>query len=160
MIRKTLLLLLLFCSGVTGCNRLERPNGLPELYPCSIAVTFGGQTIEDVNIQLIPENRADKWQAGGKTDSKGVAVLATAVGFNGVPEGRYLVAFTKTEQRDGYTVAEMTPKSLIPLKYAPANSTEIIEIKPKKNVFSFALDDGEEIVPVRKGARNQPGFRP
>ena len=158
MTRHILPLPLLFIV-ITGCSRLERPEGLPELYPCSITATFGGQAIEGVNIQLTPEQPGSKWQAGGKTDSKGVAVLTTAVGFHGVPEGKYFVSFTKTEQRGGNTVAEMTPKSLIPLKYSPGKSTEIIEVKPEKNVFSFSLDAGEEIAPARKGARDRPGSR-
>ena len=157
---RNVLLLLLFCVIVTGCSRLERPAGMPELYPCSITVTFGGEAVEDVRVQLLPEDRDNKWGAGGRTDSKGVAVMSAAVGFNGVPEGRYVISFTKTEEREGMTVAEMTPRSLIPLKYSSTNSTEVVEIKPERNAFSFALDAGEEIVPVRRGARDQPGSRP
>lgn len=144
-------ILLLFLSNVVGCSRLERPNGLPELYPCSVTATFGGQIIENVSVQLKSVTPENKWQAGGKTDSQGVAILSTAVGFEGVPEGKYIVSFTKTETRGGFTVAEMMPKSLIPLKYSPSKSKEVVEIKPEENVFAFSLDAGEEITPVRKG---------
>jgi hypothetical protein len=150
------LLLLLLIPSIIGCSRLERPNGLPELYPCSISATFGGQIIENVSVQLKPAAPENKWGAGGKTDAKGVAVMNTAVGFDGVPEGKYIISFTKTEARSGFTVAEMMPKSLIPLKYSPLKSKEAIEVKPEENVFTFALDAGEEITPPRRGAINAP----
>jgi hypothetical protein len=157
--KHNLILLLLFLTAIIGCRRLERPDGLPELYPCTITTTFDGEAVEGVNIQLTPVMSDSKWAAGGKTDAKGVAVLATAVGFNGVPEGEYIVSFTKTEQRGGETVAEMTPKSLIPLKYAPGYTMESVEIKPETNEFTFSLDAGEEIAPPRRGVRDRPGPR-
>jgi 5-hydroxyisourate hydrolase-like protein (transthyretin family) len=141
-----------------GCSRLpEKPEGLPDLYPCKIVVTFDGQPIEGVNVSLRSTDVTDtKWRSGGKTDKNGVANLRTSFAFTGAPEGTFVIAFEKIESRVGNTVEEMTPLSLIPLKYSIAQSNEIIEIKPNKNVYKFELDAGSEPWPNERGLNPKP----
>ena len=148
------LLLILFTVTALGCSRLpERPEGLPELHPCTIEATFGGEPVEDVMVSLKSKDAKYKWKTGGKTDKNGVAKLKTAFAFPGAPEGEFIVSFSKTQERLGNTLEEMSPLSLIPIKYGPGKSTEsVVVVKKEKNRFTFALDGGEEVFPVPKGA--------
>lgn len=140
------------CILSMGCNRLpDRPEGLPPLYPCKMTVTFGGKTLEDVTVSLLPEDKSSKWKSGGQTDGSGDVAVKTAFAFPGAPEGKYTVAFVKQEERIGNTSESMTPVSLIPLKYGPTKSTEKVEIAKGKNQFTFELDGGEEKLAVPKG---------
>ena len=135
-----------------GCRQPERPEGLPELYPCEIVVTFGGEPMEGVLATLTPETpELKKWRAGGTTDVEGRIKVKTAFCWEGIAAGTYRLGFTKEEERVGETAEEMTPTSLIPLKYAPQNSELTIEAKPEKNKFTFELDAGEEMFPVPTG---------
>ncbi|MDR3197137.1 MAG: hypothetical protein LBU34_04640 [Planctomycetaceae bacterium] len=139
----------ILCTSCNNGNQLVRPDGMPELCPCSVTVTFGGKTIEGVIVLVTPED-ASKWGASGSTDKNGTAVLSTSYGFKGVPAGKYVIAFTRIIQNPNFN--ENDPKSmpfhsLIPAKYGQGKSTEKVEIKAgEKNVFSFALDAGEEFV--------------
>jgi hypothetical protein len=153
-ILRTRLALLVVCTlFVTGCRRLpDRPEDLPELHPCTITVTFGEKAIEGVSVSLTSAEPGYKWKAGGTTDDKGVVRIKTAFAFPGAPAGKFNVSFSKMEERVGDTLEEMSPRSLIPLKYGPGKSEETVEVQPGKNNFSFTLDGGEEIFPVPKGA--------
>lgn len=135
-----------------GCLQPERPEGLPELYPCEIVVTFGGEPLEGVLATLTPESpELKKWRAGGTTDAEGRIKVKTAFCWEGVAAGTYRLGFTKEEERVGDTAEEMTPMSLIPLKYAPQNTELTFEAKPGKNKATFELDAGEELFPVPTG---------
>jgi hypothetical protein len=128
---------------------LERPDDLPELHPCSITVTFGGNILEGVLVTLIPED-GSKWKPSATTDSNGTSKPDASFGFTGVPQGKYTVAFTFITDNPDYNDRDRKSqrfRSLIPLKYGLKKSTEKVEIKAgEKNVFSFALDAGEELV--------------
>lgn len=150
--RVVVILLLYFLT--TGCSRLPpAPEGLPKLYPCKIKVTFGGETIEGVRVSLISTDPNYKWKSGGSTNKKGVAEIQTSFAYPGVPKGRFTIAFDKIEDCLGNTLEEMTPISLIPLKYRPDKSTEVVEIKEGKNEFTFTLDGGQERLPVPRGLK-------
>lgn len=153
MVRKLSLLLLVGLT-VLGCRRLPPPpEGLPELHPCKITVTFGGEAIEGVAVTLIPEDPTVKWRSGGRTDDKGTVQMKTSFAYAGVPVGTYRVGFDKTEDNPvkvAKTVKDMTPFSVFPLKYRPDNTKEKIEVKPGKNEFNFTLDGGREQLPVPK----------
>lgn len=139
-------------AAANGCRRPERPEGLPELYPCEIVVTFGGEPLEGVLATLTPESpELKKWRAGGTTDAEGRVEVKTAFCWEGVAAGTYRLGFTKEEERVGDTAEEMTPISLIPLKYAPQNSELTFEAKPGKNKATFELDAGEELFPTPTG---------
>ena len=139
-------------SFCIGCQKLPpKPENLPELHPCRISVTFGGETIEGVGIGLKSVDPNTKWRASGRTDKKGVAVMNTSAVYPGTPVGQYVVSFSKVEDKDGATdptmsIAEMGGESAIPLKYTEGQSTETVEVKPGRNSFSFELDGGAEPV--------------
>jgi hypothetical protein len=123
---------------------------MPELCPCSITVTFGGQPIEGVTVSLVPENRSE-WKPSGATNKRGTALPSTSYGFQGVPEGKYTVAFTKLVTNPDYNENDRKSpyaQSLIPLKYGLEESKEKIEIKAgEKNKFSYDYEAGEEWTP-------------
>ena len=151
-------IIILIC---VGCRRLpDRPEDLPTLYPCEINVTFGGKTIEGVQVSLVSDSpELKKWRAGGVTDAEGNVVLKTSFCYEGVPEGTFVLSFSKSEERLGNTLEEMTPLSLIPLKYTPGKSKMNVTIKPEENKLQFKLDGGEERFPVPKGARQSPRMK-
>jgi hypothetical protein len=146
--------ILLLCFLAIGCNRLPpKPEGLPLLYPCKITVTFGGETIDGVRVSLVSTDPDCKWKSGGSTNKNGVAEIRTSFAYPGAPKGKFTIAFDKIEDCFGNTLEEMTPISLIPLKYRPDKSTEIVEIKEGKNEFTFTLDGGKERLPIPKGVK-------
>ena len=126
-----------------GCQRLpERPEGMPELVPCTVVVTFGGEAIEEVQIVLHPKNKeASNWSAGGQTDAEGKAVLKTAAYYEGVALGEYTISFQKHAQTEvGQGVMDVPTRSLIPVKYSPAHSKETISVSKTQTEYVFALD--------------------
>lgn len=160
--RLTLLAFAVFAALVTtalcGCKRLPpRPEGMPELYPCTMHVTFGGEIVEGVRVGLISDDPAlKKWRAGGVTDAEGNVVIKTAAYYDGAAAGTFKLSFSKSEDRLGDTLEEMQPLSLIPLKYLPVNTQLTVEIKPEKNEFVYELDGGQEVFPVPKGSVQPP----
>jgi 5-hydroxyisourate hydrolase-like protein (transthyretin family) len=141
-----LLLLLTGCSN----NRLPRPDDLPAIYPCKITATFGGVPVKDVQVVLIAKSGNEKWKPSGLTNAEGHAELASSYGFKGVPTGVYTVTFSLIQEPDEEETRRGVPKmSLIPLKYSQGKSTETVEIKAKRNEFSFNLDAGSEPLPKR-----------
>jgi hypothetical protein len=144
--------ILFLCFLGTGCKKLPPPpEGLPKLYPCIITVTFGGEAIEGVRVSLTSAESNYKWKSGGSTDKNGVAEIRTSFAYPGAPRGKFILAFDKIEDCLGNTLEEMTPISLIPLKYGLNKSAEIVEIKEGKNEFTFTLDGGKERLPLPKG---------
>ena len=133
----------LFCLCNVGCQRLpERPEGMPELIPCTIIVTFGGEVMEGVRVLFHPKNREENtWAAGGQTDVEGKAIMTTAAYYRGVAPGEYTISFQK------YAPEEMRPdgmplpaKSLIPLKYSTNRSKETIVVSQPQKEYVFALE--------------------
>jgi len=133
-----------FCCG--SCRRLpDRPEGMPELTPCTIEVTFGGERLADVGVLLAPKNTGNGtptvWPAGGKTDVNGKAVMKTAAHYTGVVPGEYVVSFEKYApedmRRDGMP---LPAKPLVPLKYSQKQSKEIVTVVKTQAVYNFELD--------------------
>ncbi|MDR3110330.1 MAG: hypothetical protein LBU65_11710 [Planctomycetaceae bacterium] len=147
-----LLFLAVFCTACNSRPKLERPEGMPELVPCSITVTFDGKSIQGVTILLVPLEGDTQWSPSGTTDTNGRAYPDTSYGFKGVPVGKYKVSFTCFETDPNYN--ENDPKSpwaksSIPLKYSKSKSKEVLEVRPnEKNNFVFNLDAGEESILV------------
>jgi len=129
-----------------GCTRLpERPEGMPELTPCMIEVTFSGERLPDVGVLLKPKdavnNSSTSWPAGGKTDSQGKAVMMTAAHYKGVAPGEYVISFEKytpeETRRDGMP---LPAKPLVPLKYSSRQSKETVTVTKSQAVYTFELD--------------------
>jgi hypothetical protein len=126
---------------VMGCRRLERPEGMPDLTPCTISVTFGGEIMEDVGIILTPIDKTNNWSAAGKTDKEGKTVLKTRLYFNGVAPGNYTISFQKYAEPELSADGMALPaKLLIPKKYTSGNSKEIIEVTTDKSEYNFTLE--------------------
>jgi hypothetical protein len=120
-----------------GCQRLpERPEGMPELVPCTIVVTFGGEKMEGVAVLLQPKNKeASNWPGGGKTDVEGKAVIKTAAYYEGAVPGEYTISFQKSRPE------EMGPGvPLIPAKYFPTQSKETITVSKSQAEYVFTLE--------------------
>ena len=121
-----------------GCQRLPpHPEGMPELTPCTVVVTFGSEKIEGVGILLQPKNKKESnWSAGGQTDAEGKAVMKTAAYYQGVVPGEYTISFQKSEPDE-----EMGPGiPLIPVKYFSAHSQEIIVVTKEQKEYVFELE--------------------
>ncbi|MDR2763269.1 MAG: hypothetical protein LBB88_11745 [Planctomycetaceae bacterium] len=123
---------------VISCSRRpKRPADLPELTPCIVTVTFGGEIMKGVGILMTPEDKnVNKWGAGGITNDEGKATMVTSAVFDGVVSGRYIISFKK----NGESVDMNAPPSLIPKKYLTGNSKEIIEVTTDKSEYAFKLD--------------------
>ena len=129
-----------------GCTRLpDRPAGMPELTPCTIEVTFGGERLADVGVMLKPKDAGNKestgWPAGGKTNAEGKAVMMTATHYRGVVPGEYIVSFEKFApeemRRDGMP---LPAKPLVPLKYSQKQSKETVAVTKSQAVYAFELE--------------------
>ena len=141
--RACILFIVAIITAITGCQRsVPRPDGMPPLTPCTISVTFGGETIENVGVLLRAKNPKHSWGAGGRTDANGKAVLKTAGAFEGVVPGEYTISFSRrVTNTSGPMAGEI---SLIPMKYAPGQSQETIIVTENKSVYTFELDGGSE----------------
>ncbi|MDR1494134.1 MAG: hypothetical protein LBT05_15645 [Planctomycetaceae bacterium] len=144
---------LIFTLTLNACSyrpKLERPEGMPELLPCSITATFGGKIVKGVTVSLTPLEGNKTWSPSGTTNDNGTAYPETSYGFKGVPVGQYRVSFTCFETNPNYD--ENNPKSpwaksFIPLKYSKSQSKKTLEVQTDgKNNFVFTLDAGEEPV--------------
>jgi len=125
----------------SGCKRLPpRPEGMPELTPCTILVTFGGEQLEEVSVRLQPKDpQVHNWAAGGQTDSDGKAFLKTALYYDGVVPGEYFVIFQKYAKPD--SARPMAPDvPLIPIKYSKASPAVTIDVSTSQKEYVFTLD--------------------
>ena len=82
---------------LSGCNRANRPDGLPPLSSCEITITQGGEPLEGAFVQLMPESGVFEWAVAGHTNASGVAKILTHAQFPGAPEGTFKVLVSKTE---------------------------------------------------------------
>ena len=81
-----------------GCNRgPQLPSDVPKLIPCKITVTQEGAPLAGATV-ILDVAGGGSWRTAGTTDSAGVVVPMTNGQFEGVPEGKYKVVVTKTEQ--------------------------------------------------------------
>jgi len=81
-----------------GCGGPTKPDGLPVLYSCKVAITQEGKPLDDAIVQLHGVNNSVPWTVNGVTDRSGVAVIKTQTLFAGAPEGEYAVTVTKKNQ--------------------------------------------------------------
>lgn len=142
----TLAISVTIISFLGACSRLpQRPEGMPELVPCTIEVSFGGETLENVGVLLHPKDRkTNPWPAGGSTDAQGRCVLKTAAYYTGVVPGEYTVTFQKyAEPEMGADGMPKPAPSLIPEKYGLARNAETILVTKDKKRYVFELEAKE-----------------
>lgn len=81
-----------------ACGCADRPNDVPQLYPCQIIVTNDAAPVEGANVTLGLTNESSMCNMAGTTNSAGVATIYTkrlAWQGNGVPVGDYIVTVSK-----------------------------------------------------------------
>jgi len=126
-------------SFISGCGKAPRPDGFPDIFPCKITITQGGQPLNDALVRLMPEGNAFQWTISGKTDANGVTNISTHTNYPGVPEGTFKVCVSKTE----ITPSQFPP----PAKDAPFEDWETwrgktnAEKRPKYNLVKPEYDD-------------------
>ncbi|MGL4942674.1 MAG: hypothetical protein ACRC46_05740 [Thermoguttaceae bacterium] len=101
-------LVLFVWTAATGCQSGPvPPEGFPALVSgVAITVTQEGSPLADASVTLVPEDTSlSRWPVMGKTDSNGVAVIATYGQFAGAPAGKFKVLITKRE----YTPSKLPP---------------------------------------------------
>lgn len=135
-------LLFFLLSLAIGCQKSNRPDGMPPLHPLKIKITQDGGALAGATVSLISTSpEGGKWPSSGLTDANGEAEIITYGQFPGAPEGNYKVVVTKTE-----TVNDMTvdpPKvlgvfSYIEKKYTQSSSTELtLDVKADTKTATF-----------------------
>ena len=95
-IRLYLTLMLALCL-LSGCQEKKRPDGLPELFPCVITITQGGQPLNGARVFLVSESGNSEWTVSGNTDASGKAKISTHANYAGAPAGTFKVLVSKTE---------------------------------------------------------------
>lgn len=139
--------LLLNASGCGGGP--AKPEGMPDLTPATITVTYKGQPVEGASVTLSP--KSGTYSAGGVTDAAGKSVMKTNGTYDGVAPGEYLVAISKVEAAAAtgnmesssdpaeyaaqFEAAAAKPKSLIPEKYG----------MPDTSGLTFTIADGTPV---------------
>ncbi|MDO4585829.1 MAG: carboxypeptidase-like regulatory domain-containing protein [Planctomycetia bacterium] len=159
-----LLILILIGGMIPGCNKKQRPEGLPELYPFAIKVIQDGQPLAGANISLVAQDPAlMRWPCGGNTNEEGIVKLTT-YGFEGVPAGQFKVLIMKTEtiggvhnaeeakrQREGEDFGKEEIFNLIdPIYRDQSTSPFVIDVKASYDNPISEFDVGEAVkVPIK-----------
>jgi hypothetical protein len=146
-------LFLLVCFVFAGCQKDNRPEDLPKLYPCKIAVTQEGTPLEGAGVTLQAINGSGKYQmSSGRTDSTGIASIYT-YGFSGVPLGDYKIIISKisteggtqtTDSFGGGGVVGAKDYQLVESKFTKDDTTPVkITITEKSN--DITIDVGKAV---------------
>lgn len=144
MMRLKMLALLLTVLLLPSCQKEQRPEGLPELYPFSVKIIQDDAPLADANVTLITDDSSLlRWPCGGNTDENGIARLNT-YGFDGAPAGQFRVTVFKTEtegespeqaaqmMQEGTVDASKTFDLIDPI-YKNQNKTPlVVEVLPTK----------------------------
>ena len=155
---KKLLLLplcLLLIVG-TSCKGEKRPDGMPEIYPCSIKVLQGGAPLADADVSAVSTDpQVMRFPCGGITDQDGIVKLKT-MGFDGAPAGACKVVVSKIEWKNRPTNYDEAQKfnsegvkeegfDLVDRKYGDVSTTPLsIEIQTS-NPQPIEVDVGEAV---------------
>ena len=150
------IIVLLAASVFSGCEKAQRPDGFPALFPCKITITQGGQPLEGAFVRLMPEDKAFQWTISGKTGANGVANISTHTNYPGAPEGTFKVCVSKVQE----TPSQFPP----PAKDAPYEDWEAwrghtnSEYCPKYNLIKPEYDNDAETphsITIGKGKNSQ-----
>jgi len=157
---KYYLLVIVLISGIAvACNDKKRPEGLPELYPCTIKIIQEGNPLAGASVSLVAQDPAlMRWPSGGNTNEEGIVKIAT-YGFSGAPAGQFKVIVSKVESVGGVHNAEEAKRqmegedfgkeetfNLIDPVYRDQTSTPFaIEVKASKENTTQEFDVGEAV---------------
>ena len=93
-------------ASLAGCKKDSRPEGLPKLYPISVKIVQEGAPLADAHVAFISSDpQLMRWPCGGLTGADGIAKINT-YGFDGAPEGKFLVTVSKYESEGGMSAEE------------------------------------------------------
>ena len=93
-----LLVLTVMALPLAGCGGEQLPPGMPPPVPTDIIVTQEGQPLAGAVVRLVPADDDNPWDAIGRTDATGRAVVHTMDRFRGAVPGNYKVVISRTEQ--------------------------------------------------------------
>ena len=127
---------------VCGCHA-NKPDDIPNLYPCHITISQDGTPLANASVtlylaqRLVTEN-SQVWLPLGTTDGNGVATIYTNARYAGAPAGQYKVLVNKIEATESADDTMPTEYRLIAAAYGKPEETSLeIEIKKGKNKFTF-----------------------
>lgn len=151
-----ILVILTFVTCVS-CAKVQKPDGMPDLYPCTITLTQGGEPLEGASILCqSDDSKLIRWAITGLTDANGVAKIFTMGKFEGAPLGTYAVVVTKEETEGAESapadIGDMTsggPRgtvfSLVSLELTTKETTPLKMTVEAKGDNQFNFDCGEKI---------------
>ncbi|MCL2305552.1 MAG: hypothetical protein FWC43_09435 [Planctomycetaceae bacterium] len=142
---------------LTGCPK-PRPDGLPELFSCTITIIQGGQPLEGAAVRLVLEGGRSDWTVNGRTDAKGVARISTHTGFAGAPAGTFKVLVSKTDMSPSQ-IPELA-KDATPAERAAHADKVSTEKRVKYNFVKPEFDDAKQTphtITIAKG-KNEATF--
>ena len=139
--------------AVIGCAKTDKPEGLPDLFPCEITITQDGKPLAGANVVFFGDQ---KWAVGGGTAENGVAKIYTHGKFEGAPSGKYKVTVTKTITEGGPTEADLNNPSysggygkqydVIDKKFRSAETTTLeIDVAPGKNTKTLDVEKAVKV---------------
>ncbi|TWT74978.1 hypothetical protein [Allorhodopirellula solitaria] len=162
----------------TGCGD-SRPEGMPETYPTTLALTQAGEPLADATVVLYPEDSTlTRWPVGGVTDEQGEATLMTSTQYPGAPAGTFKVIVTKSvtegdplpkhpgqgatrEQINEYDRAMKTGKfevfKVIAKEYRTAGTTPLTVEVVSSGENTFSEDLGAAVKEIDKQASATAG---
>ncbi|MGL4594793.1 MAG: hypothetical protein ACRCUY_08715 [Thermoguttaceae bacterium] len=144
-----------------GCSS-NLPEGLPRLYPCTIAVIQDGSPLIDATVVLQSNEPGHIWIPMGTTDATGTATIYTNGRYLGAELGSYKILVSKgiSESSAGPPPPEDSPEYpkwtrkasnaeireyaiVDPLFSDPSKTPHVIEITKKKNAAT--VDVGKTV---------------
>jgi hypothetical protein len=94
-----------FLLLLVGCLGESRPDGMPDLIPCSLQIIQEGQPLPACSVSLYPLESSNPWSSGGTADENGRVHLRTHGRYNGIPAGKYKVTVWK-QKTEGELLTE------------------------------------------------------
>ncbi len=141
--RLSLSLVLISCLVLSfGCRGgRAKPEGLPDLHPCTLTFTQEGAPLVGANIALRSSDPSYQWSVGGRTDQQGMVSLVTNGYYDGAPLGTFKVTVRKiVEQMEGEKVVKLT--DVIPRAFQTAD-TSTLELDIVKGAHTQTFDLGK-----------------
>lgn len=135
-----------------GCAQPQKPDGMPELYPCVVKLTQEGEPLADASILCLSDDpKLIRWAVTGRADANGVAKIFTMGKFEGAPVGDFAVVVSKNAESanadgaDGSddlgasgTTASEPVVSLVALELTEKATTPLrMTVEAKSNEFEF-----------------------
>jgi hypothetical protein len=142
-------IMIIFATFCSGCGGVKTPDGMPELFPCEIAVTQEGQPLDGATVTV--QSADSSWNATGGTDSNGKAFLFTQGKYSGVPAGKYKVIINKTVTEKEPSTFEGKPATKEVVYYLVEEKYQELQTSPLEieitsgGKHSFQLDAGKAV---------------